>query len=74
MLAAVKGIIQGNTVIIDDENLQDYQGKDAIVTILDFPYKKTKNKNIDWDSFFVPTERGKDVDSYMKEMRDNDRL
>lgn len=74
MLAAVKGVVRGNTIVVDEDNLQEYQGKDAIVTILDFSYKKTKRKEIDWDSFSVPTERGKDVDSYMKEMRENDRF
>lgn len=74
MLAAVKGIVQGNTIVVNDDSLQDYQGKDAIVTILDFPYKKNKKNDIDWDSFSVSTERGEDVESYMKEMRSNDRL
>lgn len=71
MLVTVKGIVQGNTIVVNDDNLQDYQGKDAIVTILDSPYKKS---NIDWDSFSVPTECGDNVDSYMKEMRTIDRL
>lgn len=74
MLAALKGIVQGNTVVVDDGNLKEYDGKEAIVTILDFPYKGKPKEDIDWDSFSVPTERGKDVDSYMKEMRENDRL
>lgn len=74
MLAAVKGIVQGNTIVVNDDSLQDYQGKDAIVTILDFPYKKNKKNDINWDGFSVPTERGEDVESYMKEMRSNDRL
>ena len=36
----LEGIIQGNTVIVEDENIQAYEGNDAIVTILDFPYGK----------------------------------
>ena len=35
MLAAVKGVIQGNTIVGNDGNLYDYQRKDAIVTVLD---------------------------------------
>lgn len=30
--------------------------------------------SVDWDSFVVPSERGKNVEEYMREMRDNDRL
>lgn len=29
MLAAVRGIIQGNTVIIDDEDLREYDGAEV---------------------------------------------
>lgn len=29
--------------------------------------------SIDWDGFVIPSERGKQVDEYMKQMRDNDR-
>ena len=37
--------------------------------------EKTQKKSIDWDSFVVTgSERGKNVDSYMKEMRSNDRM
>jgi hypothetical protein len=34
------------------------------------PYEKA---GVDWDSFAVPSERGKNVDGYMREMRENDR-
>lgn len=74
MLTAVKGIVRGNAIIVDDDNLQEYEGRDAIVTILDFSYEKNKEKNIDWDSFSVPSERANDVDSYMKELREDDRF
>lgn len=33
-----------------------------------------KKVPVDWDSFVVPSERGKNVEEYMREMRDNDRL
>jgi hypothetical protein len=35
---------------------------------------KVKKASVDWDSFVIPSERGKNVDAYMKEMRENDRL
>ena len=73
MLAAVKGVIKGNTVVIENEDLQDYDGTEVVVTLLEYPSKK-KKKEIDWDSFVIPSKRGQDVDGYMKEMRENDRL
>lgn len=74
MLAAVKGIVQGNTVVIEDDDIREYDGAEVVVTLLNYPQKKEKKVPIDWDSFVIPSERGKNVDEYMKEMRDNDRL
>ena len=74
MLAAVKGIVQGNTVVIEDDDIREYDGAEVVVTLLDYPQKKVKKVPVDWDSFVIPSERGKNVDEYMKEMRENDRL
>ncbi len=74
MLAAVKGIVQGNTVVIEDEDIRDYDGAEVIVTLLNYPQRKVKKAPVDWDSFAIPSERGLYVDEYMKEMRENDRL
>lgn len=74
MLAAVKGIVQGNTVIIEDDDIREYDGTEVVVTLLNYPKKKVEKTPIDWDSFVIPSERGKNVDEYMKEMRENDRL
>lgn len=74
MLAAVKGIVQGNTVIIEEDDIREYDGTEVIVTLLDHPKKTTKKAFVDWDSFVIPSERGKNVDEYMREMRENDRL
>ena len=74
MLAAVKGIIHGNTVIIKDENMQEYEGAEVVVTLLEHHKTRRKKEPIDWESFVKPSERGKNVDGYMKEMRENDRL
>lgn len=73
MLTAVKGIVKGNTVIIENDNIQEYDGTEVIVTMLDQPNKRTKMP-IDWDSFVMPSDRGKNVDEYMEEMRNNDRI
>lgn len=71
MLVAVKGIIQGNTVVIADDDIREYDGAEVVVTLLDYPQKKA---SVDWDSFALSSERGKNVDEYMREMRENDRL
>lgn len=74
MLAAVKGIVQGNTVVIENDDIREYDGTEVIVTLLHYPKRKEKREVIDWDSFVLPSERGKHVDEYMREMRENDRL
>ena len=73
MLAAVKGRVQGNSVLID-EDIRAYDGTEVIVTLLNSPQKEVSKTPVDWDSFVIPSERGKNVDEYMREMRDNDRL
>ena len=50
MLAAVKGIVQGNTVVIEDEDIRDYDGAEVIVTLLNYPQRKAKKAPVDWDS------------------------
>ena len=42
MLAAVKGIVQGNTVVIEDEDIRDYNGTEVIVTLSNSPQRKAK--------------------------------
>lgn len=75
MLAAVKGIIRGNTVVIKDDNIQDYDGMEVVVTMLDSAKKKPEQRPpVDWESFCMPGERGNNVDEYMREMRENDRM
>ncbi len=74
MLAAVKGILHGNTVIIEDDDISKYDGAEVIVTLLTYPQEKTEKVPIDWDSFVIPSERGKNVDGYMRDMRESDKL
>ena len=62
-------------VIIKDEDMQEYDGAEVVVTLLDYPGRIKGREPIDWDSFVIPnSERGKDVDGYMKGMRENDRI
>lgn len=80
MLTATKGIIHSGNIMADMD-LRNYEGVEVIITMLTVPgqnrTRQKKKKDIDWDSFITPCkdgERGKDVDAYMREMRDNDRL
>ena len=42
MLSAVKGIIKGNTVIIENEDLYKYDGSEVVVIFLDQPGRNKK--------------------------------
>ena len=53
MLAAVKGIVQGNTVVIEDEDIRDYNGTEVIVTLLNYPQRKVEKAPVDWDSSLI---------------------
>lgn len=49
MLAAVKGIIHGNTVVIEDEDIRQYEGVEAVVpfcgtTVFAFSIRSSKTK------------------------------
>jgi hypothetical protein len=74
VLAAVKGVVQGNTVVVKDDDIREYDGAEVIVTLLNHPVRTEKKAPVDWDSFVVPSARGKNVDEYMREMREHDRL
>ncbi len=71
-MLALSGTIQGNTVIIENDNIANYDGKEVILTILDHPYRIDRKK-INWDKYGMETERGKHVEEYMGEIRGNDR-
>ncbi|MCM1046408.1 MAG: hypothetical protein NC417_12945 [Candidatus Gastranaerophilales bacterium] len=43
-MIALAGTIQGNTIIVENDSITNYDGKEVILTILDRPYKKTKKK------------------------------
>ncbi|MDE7311437.1 MAG: hypothetical protein K2N87_07465 [Eubacterium sp.] len=72
-MIALAGTIQGNTIIVENDSITNYDGKDVILTILDQPYHKARKK-IDWNQYGIETERGKYVEEYMEEIRGNDRI
>ena len=61
-MMALAGTIQGNTIIIDNDSITNYDGKDVILTILDHPYKADRKK-INWDKYGMETERGIYIDT-----------
>ena len=74
-MLAVKGTIQGNTVVIKDEDIKKYDGKDVIVTILDFQYEQQK-KQVDLKKYMDRGEKlfQSDEQEAIRELRDYDRL
>ena len=46
MLAAVRGVVQGNTVIIQNDDVREYDGTEVIITLLNCPQKKRERKRL----------------------------
>ena len=74
-MLAVKGTIQGNTVVIKDEDIKKYDGKDVIVTILDFQFEQQK-KQVDLKKYMDRGEKlfQSDAQEAIRGLRDYDRL
>ena len=75
-MRAVAGKIRDNKLILDNDNLSLYDGRDVILTILD---KKTtlRSKKRDWSSIeklVRHTDRAERAVEYVRELRDNDRF
>lgn len=71
-MIALEGRVQGNKIVIEND-ISAYNGNAVIVTILDKP-SSHRRRNIDLDSYSKRTDRGQNVDEYMQETRDNDRI
>lgn len=83
MLAAVKGYYDGKQIVISEDDRENLNaGDEVIITILDkITSKKVETRTekrrrlIDSDAFVISTERTvEEIDEYIKEMRDNDRV
>ncbi len=77
-MISMKGTIKDNSVVIHDETMGQrdmgwYEGRDVIVTILDRPPRRPK-EDIDLSQYVAPTERGKNADQYIRELRADDRI
>ena len=73
-MSAYTGIIQENTISLEKVDLKKYNGKKVLV-IIDND-KAINNGDVDLEKFILPkmSERAKDVESYIKELRVNDRI
>lgn len=73
MAPTLRGIVRGNTVIVEDENIEEYDGAEVSITVINFPQNKRKLP-VDIRKFVKPRERANYADEYVRELRDNDRF
>lgn len=71
MYQTVNAYYNGTNIVLD-EDVSLRQGQKVMVTILS-PEQKTR-RAVDWDSYVVKSDRGQNVEKYMKEMRADDRV
>lgn len=69
-MLAVNGYYNGSTIVLDKE-VEMTKGQRVLVVL---ETTSTKRKRIDLDKYVTPTERGQNVETYMEEMRGNDRI
>lgn len=69
-MLAVNGYYNGTNIILEQE--VDMIKGQRLMVILETP--KQTRKKIDFDKYVTTTERGRNVEEYMKEMRENDRV
>ena len=63
--------VLGDSVVIQDEKLKEFDGQQITVSIV-LPSKQ--KKDIDFDSYPLHSERANIADEYIKEFRSNDRF
>lgn len=83
MLAAVKGYYDGTQIVLDENDRKNLNvGDEVIVTILDrlsTEGKETRadkrQRIIDMEKYVISTGRSvEEIDNYIREMRDDDRV
>ena len=83
MLAAVKGYYDGTQIVLDENDRKSLNvGDEVIVTILDRLSKTGKETRadkrrriIDMEKYVISTGRSaEEIDNYIREMRDDDRV
>lgn len=68
-MLAVNGYYNGMNIVLDKEI--DMEKGQRLLVVLETPKKE---KKIDLDKYVTTTERGRNVESYMEEMRTGDRV
>ncbi len=83
MLAAVKGYYDGNQIIVDENERENFSiGDEVIITILGSSGRQKsetraqkRERLIDSEAFVISTGRtAKEIDEYIREMRRDDRI
>ncbi|MCM1039689.1 MAG: hypothetical protein NC434_10230 [Ruminococcus sp.] len=83
MLAAVKGYYDGNQIVVNEDDRKNLSiGDELIITILDKitgqkveTRAERRRRLVDSEAFVSSTGRtAKEIDEYIREMRDNDRF
>lgn len=83
MLVAVKGYYDGTQIVLDENDRKSLNvGDEVIITILDrlSTIKKETRADkrrsiIDMEKYVISTERSaEEIDNYIREMRDDDRV
>ena len=70
----VKGIIRGDTVLVDAAAVREYQGRTAVVTVIDDAVGTKKDAGTNLSVFVKSTERKKNTDVYLEALRNDDRI
>lgn len=75
IMSAYTGVIKENSISLGKIDLKKYDGKKVLV-IIDSDNNINDNKGIDLTQFILPktSDRAIDVELYMGEMRNNDRI
>lgn len=74
-MLAYTGVVKENSISLEEIDLKKYNGKKVLV-IIDGDNIVDSNNSVDISKYILPetSERAMNVESYMREMRDNDRI
>ena len=80
-MVALAGKIQGNSVIVENDDINNYSGRQVILTILDDPETSKADRAAKRRAFLkskkavIPSGRSAaEIDKEIREARDNDRV
>ena len=73
MLAAMQGVVKGDCVISDVSDLRRFDGRMVTIIVNDLDSNQLTSSSFIEDDIYV-TATGIDADSYVRELRTNERL